>query len=1523
LKSHTRQPVALVILMAALCLLPARNVRSETDLLRRVTHTPSESININPTLSGDGRRLAFETTADLAGDAGLLQAVAADVSIVPASFTRLALSRAPAPAVSQDGNAIAFASKDDPLGRNSDGNSEIFLYDGSGLRQLTQTSPGEPAQRVAQGSFQPSISDDAALIAFVSNRDLVGRNPDGNTEIFLYDTAAGQFTQATDTSSGVNNTDARISGDGSRIAFIREHVSANGQATAARDLLMLDRSSGETKVLVGDVARLAFTYGRAISDDGSRVVYSAITATNSTQVFLFDGRNNLVRQITRLGARASDVPLHPTISGDGSRIAFATRRNLSGGNSDSSVELYVYDIPANRFTQITDATSAATSEVVSSLSDDGALVAFNFPRVLADSSVADEFANNSEIFLAALPARAQFMSGLRIFNGASLDKNASTSGIIAPDSIAVAIGANLALTTTEATRQPDNSFPTNLQGTTISINGRPAQIFYASPTQINFHVPPATESGAAEVSVRNPDGFETHGAINVSRAAPAIFTQGGTGTGEAVALDGATLQRGPFGVLDENGDPRRLIIFGTGIRRASNVSVTIAGRDAEVEAVEVAPDLPGLDGVHVRLSFRLNGGGTVPLVLRADDFESNRASLTINRSGGTPRPISIKVSPSSSTIPVGGNVQFNAAVFDANEEEIPNAPLAFTSSDPTVAAIDSNGLAVGLSAGEAIINVVSGSVSASARLKVSARTLVINEVLADPPDGAAGDANRDGLRSGSEDEFVELVNAYDEALDVSGWSVRTRSLNGTAENVRHVFPVGTSIAAGDALVVFGGGDFDAADPSFGGAQVVKSSSGALSLTNSGLALIVRDAAGNLLTQFSYGVGEDNFGGDSVNQSITRSPDATGDFVRHTTANSGRRFSPGLKVDGTLFAERAVRLSRVDIQPLSLTVSVGETAKFTARAFDQFGRPLPGVAFSFASSNKDVATVDAIALDAASGTAEATVTGRASGVAQITATATDGTSTTTSAQASLTVVAPTPTPTPSPEPTPTPTATPSPTPPVTPTPVPAATPAVVISQIYGGGGNAGANYRNDFVEIFNRGDAAVDVSGWSVQYSSASGTTWQATNLPAVVISPGQRLLVQEAAGAGCAGAACGETLPAPDASGNIQMSSAAGKVALINSTNVLAGSCPGVPALVDLVGYGNANCFEGGGPAPAPDAAASVLRDAEGCADTNDNAADFFKGAINPRTGSAPLTPCTTIPTPSPTPSPIPSPEPTPVTTPTPSPTPVATPTPTPLPEPSPSPSPTASLVISQVYGGGGNSGATIRNDFVELFNRGNTTVDLTGWSVQYAGATSASWQRTNLSGSIAPGRHYLVQEGSGAGGTENLPPADATGNIQMATSAGKVALVNNNTTLNGTCPAGAGIADLVGYGSTANCFEGAGAAPAPGNTSAILRRADGCTDTENNSADFITGQPDPRNTAAPATPCVINSFSTPSTKPDSFGTTYETSTRFFEPTTIASLATQRGRARSFGHRNAAAFVQAAAFLWSLGIYQFFSARPP
>lgn len=174
-----------------------------------------------------------------------------------------------------------------------------------------------------------------------------------------------------------------------------------------------------------------------------------------------------------------------------------------------------------------------------------------------------------------------------------------------------------------------------------------------------------------------------------------------------------------------------------------------------------------------------------------------------------------------------------------------------------------------------------------------------------------------------------------------------------------------------------------------------------------------------------------------------------------------------------------------------------------------------------------------------------------------------------------------------------------------------------------------------------------------------------------------------------------------------------------------------------------------------------------------------------------------------------------------------------------------AHIVISQVYGGGGNSGALFTHDFIELFNPTPATLSLEGMSLQYSGATTATWSsnRIILAGSMAPGQYFLIQLGSGGPNGKALPTPDLVApQVILNAGAGKLAVVSGSETLTGNCPA-TRLIDFVGYGG-ADCSESA-AAPATANSTSLLRINNGCTDTENNALDFVVSVPDPRNATA------------------------------------------------------------------------------
>jgi uncharacterized protein (TIGR03437 family) len=358
----------------------------------------------------------------------------------------------------------------------------------------------------------------------------------------------------------------------------------------------------------------------------------------------------------------------------------------------------------------------------------------------------------------------------------------------------------------------------NALGPNVTVNGRTAQILFASPQEVVVVLPDSLGEESVEVVVTNADGFASQSEPRITASAPGVFTVNGDGEGEAVVLNADSQLAGPF---DPSNGQLRLSIFGTGVAHAKNITAAINGQPLKVEAV-ARSGLPGLDEIHVLVPPELSGAGASTLTVTADGVQSN-----------------------SSTITIGGS---------------------------------------------------------------SLRDIVINEFLADPPDGLAGDANHDGVRDSADDEFVELVNSTGRDLDLSGYELTSRSLTTTNDTLRHRFASGTILHAGTAIVIFGGGSPEPHSPRFGGAQVVTASRGSLSLTNAGGVITLRKPTGEIVTSVAYG--SDLALRADLNQSLTRAPDIIGQFVTHTIAAGAetRSFSPGTRIDGSVFSKIVHALS---------------------------------------------------------------------------------------------------------------------------------------------------------------------------------------------------------------------------------------------------------------------------------------------------------------------------------------------------------------------------------------------------------------------------------------------------------------------------------------------------------------------------------------------------------------------------------------------------------------------------------------
>jgi uncharacterized protein (TIGR03437 family) len=215
-------------------------------------------------------------------------------------------------------------------------------------------------------------------------------------------------------------------------------------------------------------------------------------------------------------------------------------------------------------------------------------------------------------------------------------------GPIAPASAASIFGSKLAVRT-ESAQVAD--LPLDLAGTTVTINGIRAPLFYVSDSQINFAVPAALEPGPATIIVSNPAGFYAVGSAQIALSAPGIFTLNSSGTGDAVALatvDGITYQGPPFDVL-VNGRPNILVLFATGVRRAQaanpddidgvaeSVTVTIDGKPARTLYAGAQGQFINVDQLNIEMPASLAGGAErrVEVVVSVNGVTANLTTIRI------------------------------------------------------------------------------------------------------------------------------------------------------------------------------------------------------------------------------------------------------------------------------------------------------------------------------------------------------------------------------------------------------------------------------------------------------------------------------------------------------------------------------------------------------------------------------------------------------------------------------------------------------------------------------------------------------------------------------------------------------------------------------------------------------------------------------------------------------------------------------------------------------------------------------
>ncbi len=380
--------------------LEPRRVLSTFDLLQ-ITDTAGEIGSISPSLDRRGTAIAFASDRDIVsgmnGDGNFEIFVLDQVRNVFAQITNTTSGDSTGPALASDTARVAFVSDANLVGNNTDGNTELFLYDlqTDSFTQVTNTTGGSGARDL-------SISDDGRRIAFISDRDLVGGlNPDGNEEVFSYDRIARSITQITVSTGGSAPGIPSVSGDGNWIAFASNQDLVAGSNTDGNGEVFLYDQVGGVLTQVTNTTGGTGSELTSLNEDGSRIAFDSDrdlvgsqNSDNNFEIFFVQRSSGNFTQVTSTtGATGS---MAPSLSNDGTRVAFYSDRDIIPNmNTGGDEQVFVYDQTKNEFTQVTEVAGGTASEGLV-MSANGARIAFESPRDILPVENDD---GNMEIFL--------------------------------------------------------------------------------------------------------------------------------------------------------------------------------------------------------------------------------------------------------------------------------------------------------------------------------------------------------------------------------------------------------------------------------------------------------------------------------------------------------------------------------------------------------------------------------------------------------------------------------------------------------------------------------------------------------------------------------------------------------------------------------------------------------------------------------------------------------------------------------------------------------------------------------------------------------------------------------------------------------------------------------------------------------------------------------------------------------------------------------------------------------------------
>jgi TolB protein len=346
--------------------------------LRQLTSSAGNSSA--PWIAGNGTNVVFQSDGDLTGGNPDLGSEVFVVRWDGTGLRQLTNSKqllgadgvSGAPSVDDTGTTVVFQSNQLLFLSNLDGNYEIWKMrtDGTGLTALTNSL-------LELGSFFPAISGDGTRVAFLSLADLTGSNADKNPEVF---TIKSDKTGLRQISNGVwaFNTGSALASDGSRIAFTSSADPTGGNADRNVELFAIDADGSGLAQLTSSTGLLSSAGAPSISGDGTRIAFSSTAnylggnADAGSEIYAINADGTGLRQLTADGSKGSSAPKLAT---DGGWIAFVSEGNLTGGNADGNAEIFAVSWDGTGLIQLTASATGASGSP--SISSDGSRIAFD------------------------------------------------------------------------------------------------------------------------------------------------------------------------------------------------------------------------------------------------------------------------------------------------------------------------------------------------------------------------------------------------------------------------------------------------------------------------------------------------------------------------------------------------------------------------------------------------------------------------------------------------------------------------------------------------------------------------------------------------------------------------------------------------------------------------------------------------------------------------------------------------------------------------------------------------------------------------------------------------------------------------------------------------------------------------------------------------------------------------------------------------------------------------------------------